>query len=403
MTSYTELTFKELLADSEIFVDGDWIESKDQDQHGNVRLIQLADIGDGFYIDKSARFLTKDTAMRLKCTFLKEGDILIARMPDPLGRACIFPNHNIPCITVVDICIIRPNLKKIYNRWLMHAINSPFIRQQINEYVTGTTRKRISRGNLSKIKIFLPPLEEQRRIAAILDQADELRQKRQEAINKLDELLQATFIDMFGDPIKNPKKWERTIAAKFLKIQNGYAFPSKNFTTDGIPVIKIGNANKNGFNTEKLDFVRPSNCEKFHQYELKAGDLLLSLTGTVGKDDYGNITEVSDEYDTYYLNQRVAKIDIDNNIVMKNYIKYLFSQKSIKYYLTKNNRGIRQANINNSDIYNLTPPIPPMVLQQKWNKIVNSIEDQKQKLQEQLEQQNNLFHSLQQQAFNGTL
>src|SRR5690348_11943930 len=71
--------------------DGDWIESKDQDPNGTVRLIQLADIGDGEFKDRSSRFVTAETAKRLNCTFLEADDLLIARMPDPLGRACIFP------------------------------------------------------------------------------------------------------------------------------------------------------------------------------------------------------------------------------------------------------------------------------------------------------------------------
>jgi type I restriction enzyme, S subunit len=81
----------QLLSSAEVFTDGDWVESKDQDANGAVRLIQLADVGDAVYVDKSRRFLTKETAQRLRCTFLQTGDILVARMPDPLGRACIFP------------------------------------------------------------------------------------------------------------------------------------------------------------------------------------------------------------------------------------------------------------------------------------------------------------------------
>ena len=68
--------------------DGDWIESKDQDPTGSVRLIQLQDIGDGTFVNKSSRFLTEEKAEELNCTFLSPGDVLIARMPDPLGRAC---------------------------------------------------------------------------------------------------------------------------------------------------------------------------------------------------------------------------------------------------------------------------------------------------------------------------
>ena len=133
-------------------------------------------------------------------------------------------------VTVVDVCIIRPNQNKVDNRWLMHTINSPVMRQRINEYVTGTTRQRISRGNFSKLKISVPPLEQQRRIASILDQADELRQKRQQAIEKLDQLLQATFIDMFGDPVSNPKGWEKEKMDTLMTIvRGGSPRPIENF------------------------------------------------------------------------------------------------------------------------------------------------------------------------------
>ena len=77
----------------------------------------------------------------------------------------------------------------------------------LTPWITGTTRGKLTKGGASEILIPLPPLSEQRRIASILDQADELRQKRQQAIEKLDQLLQATFIDMFGDPASNPKGW----------------------------------------------------------------------------------------------------------------------------------------------------------------------------------------------------
>src|SRR4051812_24815570 len=83
-------TIPDLVGDAGLFVDGDWVESKDQDPSGEVRLIQLADIGDGAYRDRSNRFMTKSKADELRCTTLLDGDVLIARMPDPLGRACVF-------------------------------------------------------------------------------------------------------------------------------------------------------------------------------------------------------------------------------------------------------------------------------------------------------------------------
>ncbi len=202
------LPLSNILADAEVFTDGDWVESKDQDPNGDIRLTQLADIGDGEWLNKSMRFLTSQKAKELRCTYLKPGDLLVARMPDPLGRCCIFPESDCPSVTVVDVCVIRPNLDKISPRYLMHAINSPQVRSGIAKHITGTTRQRISRKNLGKVLILLPPLAEQKRIAAILDAADALRAKRRESLALLDTLLQSTFLDMFGDPVTNPKGWD---------------------------------------------------------------------------------------------------------------------------------------------------------------------------------------------------
>ena len=145
-------TLGDLLSDAELFTDGDWVESKDQDQNGTIRLLQLADIGENYFINKSNRFINESKFSKLRCKEVKKGDILLARMPEPLGRACIFEGLPKKCITVVDVCIIRVNKKNLHNRWLVHAINSQSVRAQINILAKGATRVRISRKNLKQIK-----------------------------------------------------------------------------------------------------------------------------------------------------------------------------------------------------------------------------------------------------------
>lgn len=162
-------TLPDLIGPNGVFLDGDWVETKDQDPQGDVRLIQLADVGDGIYRNKSARFLTSAKARELNCTFLERGDLLIARMPDPLGRACIFPGDAKPSITVVDVCIVRTGTGGTDHRWLMHRINSLELRSRIAELQSGSTRKRISRSNLARIRFSVPPLDEQQRIVAEIE------------------------------------------------------------------------------------------------------------------------------------------------------------------------------------------------------------------------------------------
>ena len=154
-----------------LFSDGDWVESKDQDPNGDVRLIQLADVGEGVFHNRSARFLTSEKAAELRCTYLRKGDILIARMPDPLGRACVFPfDGDRRFVTVVDVCIVRTDQEQVDRTYLCYALNFLGVRKQIEDRQTGTTRKRISRRNLAMVRIPLPPIDEQRRIAAKIDE-----------------------------------------------------------------------------------------------------------------------------------------------------------------------------------------------------------------------------------------
>src|ERR1700732_4875466 len=97
---WAEASVADLVGYDGLFCDGDWVESKDQDPAGDVRLIQLADVGDGDYRDRSNRFLTSAKASDLRCTYLQTGDLLVARMPDPLGRVCIFQGDPKPSVTV---------------------------------------------------------------------------------------------------------------------------------------------------------------------------------------------------------------------------------------------------------------------------------------------------------------
>lgn len=164
-------TLAELLEDG-LFIDGDWVESKDQDPNGEVRLIQLADVGDGVFRDRSFRFLTMAKAKELRCTFLQPGDVLVARMPEPLGRACIFPDVGRPAVTAVDVCVLRPSPHRVRPEWLVKAVNSPGFRSSMQEFVRGTTRQRISRKNLGTLTLTVPPVEAQLELTRFIDRIE---------------------------------------------------------------------------------------------------------------------------------------------------------------------------------------------------------------------------------------
>ncbi len=154
------------------FIDGDWIESKDQSDCG-IRLIQTGNVGNGFFRDKidKSRFISNETFDRLHCTEIFPGDILVSRLPEPIGRACILPNNLGRTITAVDCSIVRLKDSILPEFFIAYTMTSMYS-AQINEVTTGTTRRRVSRANLGKIVVPTPPIEQQKRFVSIAEQAD---------------------------------------------------------------------------------------------------------------------------------------------------------------------------------------------------------------------------------------
>jgi type I restriction enzyme S subunit len=226
---WVEAAVQELTGADGVVTDGDWVESKDQDPDGEVRLIQLADVGDGHFLNKSRRFMNRATADRLRCTYLIQGDLLIARMPDPLGRACIFPGVGQDAVTAVDVLVWRSDNKGADARWLMHAINSPNVRAQIESEAGGTTRQRIAGGRLKALRVPVPPLEEQRQIAAKLDDAfteiDRLAAEAAAARRLLDRLDQAILAKAFRGELvpQDPADETASVLLDRLRAERGSA------------------------------------------------------------------------------------------------------------------------------------------------------------------------------------
>jgi hypothetical protein len=149
-----------------LFTDGDWVESKDQDPNGQIRLTQLADVGEGKFRDRSDRWLNEEQAARLNVTPLQPNDLLIARMPDPMARSCLVPEDIGRAVTVVDVAILRILRPDFDPRYAMWAINSAKFRAMALSVSSGTTRLRISRKNLGTLEIPAPPLDVQRVIVS---------------------------------------------------------------------------------------------------------------------------------------------------------------------------------------------------------------------------------------------
>lgn len=301
----------QIIASDGLFEDGDWIESKDQDPNGTIRLLQLADIGDGFFVDKSNRFINGEQFNRLRCTEVFEGDILIARMPDPLGRACITPNLKQRCVTVVDVAILRPGKLSVDQRWLVHFLNAPSTRQKIELESSGTTRRRIARGKLAQIELPTPPLNEQKRIAdkldSILARVDACRERldripailkrfRQAVLSaatsgKLTEDWRVTrkkseeveVSDAGYEGVFPPKWREVTFADVCSEITVGFVGKmSDQYRDTGVPFLRSMNVRAFRFDKKGLLYISLEFHKQIAKSILRPGDLAIVRSGAPG-------------------------------------------------------------------------------------------------------------------------
>jgi type I restriction enzyme, S subunit len=295
----------DFLGNESLFCDGDWVESKDQDEEGTNRLIQLGDIGDGNFLDKSSRYMNDTQFSRLRCTELKEGDILIARMPDPLGRACLFPKLYQRCATVVDVAILRSPNVDVY--WLMYMINSHTIRRQIESLSAGTTRTRISRKLFSNVLFLTPNTSVQKRIANILQTIDRTITHTEALIEKYQQIKAGLMHDLFTRGIGTdgklrpsrdqapelyqessigwiPKEWEVKCCSDLCtRICVGIVIqPTQYYVEDGVPAFRSANIREDGLNPDNLVYISHYSNNLLVKSQVKEGDILSVRTGYPG-------------------------------------------------------------------------------------------------------------------------
>ena len=174
---------------SVLFADGDWIESKDQASDG-IRLIQTGNVGFGVYIDKAqnAKYISETTFRRLNCLEIYDDDILISRLPEPAGRACLLPKSTERRITAVDCTVIRTDSSVMDRNYLLQFLCSEQYLKTVNSFLAGGTRQRISRKNLEGIEVPHPSIDEQRYFGSFLCKVDARISNEEQRLRSLSRL-----------------------------------------------------------------------------------------------------------------------------------------------------------------------------------------------------------------------
>ena len=274
--------------------------------------------------------------------------------------------------------------------WLKIAKN------QLLNLAKGSTFKQVSQEAIASLKIPLPPLEEQQRIAAILDKADDIRRKRKQAIALTEELLRSTFLDMFGDPVTNPKGWDkRKFKDIFKSIRYGTSTPPQ-FENDGIPFIRATNIKNGTVSINDLRFISLDESNKIEKCKLKKGDIVIVRSGV----NSGDSALITQEYEGSYAGYDMI-IDIDEFLSI--FYNFIINSEFGKQMIKPLTRRAGQPHINADQVKNLEFIYPSKISIEKFNLFWHQVQLKINKYQKFQQQSDNLFNSLLQKAFKGEL
>ena len=367
-------TYKKLGEVATYVADGDWIESKDQSDDG-IRLIQTGNIGNGVFRLKEDKphYISKETFSRIGCNEIFEGDCLISRLPDPIGRACVIPNLGCRMITAVDCSIIRFDENYLSQFFVYYSQSSKY-RIGINNNTTGSTRKRISRKNLENILIPILPLSEQQSIVAELDKINELISLKKTQLSDLDSLAQSIFYDMFGDPIENEKGWEEGKMGEYCTITSSKRIFANEYCEEGVPFYRgkeITELSKDLPISIEL-YISQSRYEEIKRdYGIPAiGDILITAVGTIG-----NIWVVNDNSPFYFKDGNIVWVK-DIKGFDPGFFKTILTIQ-ISAYKHEMAQGCAYNALTIVNLKKMKVLLPPLPLQQEFAKRIELIEQQK--------------------------
>lgn len=389
------------------FMEGPGVRNSQFTTNG-VKLLNVGNINDGLLdLDSTTKFISETEAYgKYKHFLVEEGDLLIASsgiVVDNFHNKITWAKaEDLPlCMNTSTIRFKTLDSNILNIRFFSYFLKTKLFTDQLRKLITGSAQLNFGPSHLKQISLPLPPLPIQKRIAEILDAADALKRKDQELLRKYDELVQAIFIDMFGDPVKNEKGWELKKLGKYCDVGSSVRVFVDELVDEGIPFYRgteIGSLSTGGIVVPSLFITE----EHYNKLKLqggvpKIGDLLMP---SICPD--GRILEVKDERPFYFKDGRVLWIKIDKTFYNSIYLKYLLKEKFYRSYLNIAS-GTTFAELKIFALKELELPTAPINLQNQFADLIYNIEDQKKYSTKISDDSSKIFNSLIQKSFSGEL
>ena len=363
---------------------------------GSIPWVKISDISDK-YILKTSEKITKEGLENSSAKMFSKGSLLISIFAT-LGDVGIL---NIDAACNQALASIQLNNNNVDRNYLYYLLKS--LKKHFEKIGRGVAQNNINLTILKSTKIPLPPLETQRKIVAILEKADETKRLRMQADGLTTQLLQSVFLEMFGDPAKNPKRWEIYKLQDVSEIRSGVTKGRKlaGKPVVSVPYLRVANV-QDGYldlNEIKTIEVLLSDVDK---YALLEGDVLLTEGGD--PDKLGRGAVLHDEIPNCIHQNHIFRVRVNKEYLVPEFLSMLIGSAYGKMYFLKSAKqttGI--ATINSTQLKKFPVLAPPTELQHKFAQIVEKVEAMRQNQKQSQQEIDNLFNALTQKAFAGEL
>ena len=346
-------------------------------------------------------FVTHEFNQKNKKSILKTGDVLLVQSGHIGESAVVTPEHEgHNCHAMI---VISPKEDKLDGKFLSWYFSSHTGRSAFRRIQTGITIEHLNCRDVKEIEIPLPPLEEQRRIAAILDKADAVRHKRQEVIALTEELLRSAFLEMFGDPVTNPKGWDVIPLGDISKVKGGLQVTSKRKDHPlEVPYLRVANVYRDQLVLDEIKLIRVT-PEELERTALRTGDLLI-VEGHGNSQEIGRSSVWDGSIPNCTHQNHLIRVTLDSKRAEPTYISAFLNSSGGRRQLIQFGKTTSGLNtISTSNVKATKVLLPPLSEQKKYAQLKQKTAASLSCHQRYFQDTNALFNSLLQRAFRGEL
>ncbi|MCK1743399.1 restriction endonuclease subunit S [Bradyrhizobium sp. 139] len=369
--------------------------SKQQYYGGSIPWVKSGELREDIIQDTEER-ITELGLKESSAKLVPRGSILLAMYGATVGRMAFL---GIDAATNQAVCNVRPDPKLADPRYVFHGLQSKM--SHFLARAAGGAQPNISQAIVRETKLALPSLDEQRRIAAILDKTDALRRKRKSMLELVDELTTGLFRKAFveGDEGSWPSTTVAEVALNLRTGPFGSQLLHSEFVDNGIAVLGIDNAVENEFRWTQRRFISEKKYAKLKRYTVLPGDVIITIMGTCGR-----CAVVPANVPTAINTKHLCCITLDRDKCLPEFLKAVFLQHPVVLkQLGVQAKGAVMPGLNMGIIKSLSFPLPPLAVQVVFAQTISALEDIRSRLRKASSEFELLFSSLQHRAFSGHL